>query len=134
MDACLAASFVSWVAESPLTGAGGGGFMLVHTARRPDDSGARLLRRPSPGSGSDPSERVGEMDEVDVEFTRAARNRSSVSAPRPTPFRAPRRPGGAAHRAYGKRPWAELLEPAVRLAREGVVLAPPQAYLHAILD
>ena len=40
VDACLAAAFTSWVAESPLTGPGGGGFMLVHTAR---DRATRLL-------------------------------------------------------------------------------------------
>src|SRR5688572_15352169 len=33
VDACVAAAFVSWVAESPLTGPGSGGFMLVHRAR-----------------------------------------------------------------------------------------------------
>ena len=33
VDACVAAGFASWVAESPLTGSGGGGFMLVHRAR-----------------------------------------------------------------------------------------------------
>ena len=33
VDACLAAGFASWVAESTLTGPGGGGFMLVHRAR-----------------------------------------------------------------------------------------------------
>ena len=33
VDACLAAGFASWVAESPLTGPGGGGFLLVHRAR-----------------------------------------------------------------------------------------------------
>jgi len=33
VDACIAAAFVSWVAESPLTGPGGGGFMLVHGGR-----------------------------------------------------------------------------------------------------
>src|SRR2546430_7943338 len=32
VDACIAAAFVSWVCESPLTGPGGGGFMLVHEA------------------------------------------------------------------------------------------------------
>src|SRR3954467_11288932 len=32
VDACVAAAFVSWVCESPLTGPGGGGFMLVHDA------------------------------------------------------------------------------------------------------
>src|SRR5919199_1738717 len=40
----------------------------------------------------------------------------------------------AAHRAYGTRPWAELVAPAIELAREGVELTRPQAYLHAILD
>ena len=40
VDACLAAAFASWVAESPLTGPGGGGFILVHRAR---DSTTRLL-------------------------------------------------------------------------------------------
>ena len=33
VDACIAAGFVSWVTESPLTGPGAGGFMLVHRAR-----------------------------------------------------------------------------------------------------
>jgi len=32
VDACVAAAFVSWVCESPLTGPGGGGCMLVHSA------------------------------------------------------------------------------------------------------
>src|SRR5439155_172385 len=40
VEACVAAAFASWVAESPLTGPGGGGFMLVHTAR---DRRARVL-------------------------------------------------------------------------------------------
>src|SRR5258705_13015836 len=32
VDACVAAAFVSWGCESPLTGPGGGGVMLVHAA------------------------------------------------------------------------------------------------------
>jgi gamma-glutamyltranspeptidase/glutathione hydrolase len=40
----------------------------------------------------------------------------------------------AAHRRYGSQPWRRLLEPAIALARDGVELTPPQAYLHAILD
>jgi gamma-glutamyltranspeptidase/glutathione hydrolase len=35
---------------------------------------------------------------------------------------------------WGSVPWAELLAPAARLAREGVVLTEAQAYLHEILD
>ena len=39
-----------------------------------------------------------------------------------------------AHRTYGRVRWAELFEPAIALARNGVVLTPEQGYLHAILD
>ena len=35
VDACVAAACVSWVCESPLTGPGGGGFMLVHQGSDP---------------------------------------------------------------------------------------------------
>ena len=40
VDACVAAAFASAVTESPLTGPGAGGFMLVHDAR---DGTTRLL-------------------------------------------------------------------------------------------
>ena len=40
VDACVAAAFASWVAESPLTGPGAGGFMPVDRARDRTD---RLL-------------------------------------------------------------------------------------------
>src|SRR6266513_2909727 len=40
VDACIAATAVSWICESPLTGPGGGGFLLVHTAR---EARTRLL-------------------------------------------------------------------------------------------
>jgi gamma-glutamyltranspeptidase / glutathione hydrolase len=39
-----------------------------------------------------------------------------------------------AHRRFGSVPWPELVEPAARLARDGVVLTPAQGYLHRILD
>ena len=38
------------------------------------------------------------------------------------------------HQAYGRLPWAEVVAPAIELAREGVELTRPQAHLHAILD
>src|SRR4029079_1707187 len=40
----------------------------------------------------------------------------------------------AAHRAYGSLPSPSLFGPALELARNGVDLTPPQAYLHRILD
>src|SRR5206468_348759 len=48
-------------------------------------------------------------------------------------------PGAAAgleavHAMYGRLPWAELLQPAIDLARRGVEMSREQAHLHAILD
>ena len=121
-----------WVAESPLTGPGAGGFMLVHRAG--------TARRGSPTSSS----------------PAWPRPRARPKAPRCTRRRRLRRrrettqvfrigaascavPGAAAgleavHRRYGRLPWAELVAPAVELARAGVELTRPQAHLHAILD
>src|SRR6187397_2290525 len=68
VDACVAAAFASWVAESPLTGPGAGGFMLVHRAR---DASDRLLDFfvSTPGLGSRPA-RPGEMESIDIDFDR----------------------------------------------------------------
>src|SRR5229473_5233966 len=67
VDAAVAAALVSWVAESPLTGPGAGGFMLVHRAR---DRSTRVLDffTAVPGLGLSPDE-VHEMDAVDVDFS-----------------------------------------------------------------
>src|ERR1051325_1823902 len=67
VDACIAAAFVSWVAESTLTGPGAGGFMLVHRAR---DRTTRVLDHfvTVPGLGLGRRE-IAEMESVDVAFT-----------------------------------------------------------------
>src|ERR671938_223981 len=66
-DACIAAACVSWAAESPLTGPGGGGFLLAHRAEEP--AGDELLDFfvAAPGRDLDRSNRA-EMVSVDVEF------------------------------------------------------------------
>src|SRR5207342_1818887 len=67
VDACIAAAFVSWVAESPLTGPGAGGFMLVHQA---SDDSTRVLDHfvTVPGLGlRNPG--TAEMDHAQVDFT-----------------------------------------------------------------
>src|SRR2546423_5103242 len=66
VDAAVAAALVSWVAESPLTGPGAGGFMLVHRAR---ESSTRLLDFfvATPGLGR-PSRERAEMEAVDIAF------------------------------------------------------------------
>ena len=54
----------------------------------------------------------------------------------PAAVAVPGMPAGlaTAHRRYARLPWAELLAPAVELARAGVPLNSGQAFLHEILD
>ena len=131
VDACLAAAFASWVTESPLTGPGGGGFLLVHRARDRKD---RLLdffvAAPGKGLGG---RKPAEMETIDVDFDGST---SQVFLVGPASCAVPGAVAGleTAHRAYATIPWRRLLEPAIELARHGVVLTPQQAYLHAILD
>src|SRR5881396_2586787 len=65
VDACIAAGFVSWVSESPLTGPGAGGFMLVHRA---SDRSDRLLDFfvAIPGRGRETE--ASAMNEIGVPF------------------------------------------------------------------
>jgi gamma-glutamyltranspeptidase/glutathione hydrolase len=131
VDACIAAGFASWVTESPLTGPGAGGFMLVHRAR---DRSTRVLDFfvSVPGLGLTRRSAT-EMESVDVDFTPESSQVFRIGA---ASCAVPGAVAGleAAHRAYGSLPWRQLAEPAITLAREGVELTRPQAYLHAILD
>jgi gamma-glutamyltranspeptidase/glutathione hydrolase len=131
VDACIAAGFASWVAESPLTGPGGGGFMLVHRAR---DRMTRVFDFfvAAPGLGLEPGT-AGAMEAISVDFSPDSTQVFKIGAASCAV------PGAAAglevaHRAYASLPWKELLGPAIELARAGVELSRPQAYLHAILD
>jgi gamma-glutamyltranspeptidase / glutathione hydrolase len=127
IDAAVAACFASWVAESPLTGPGGGGFMLVHRA---SDRKTRLLDFfvTVPGGGADPAA----MDSLDIDFSSGAVVPYHIG---PASAAVPGSPLGleTAWKQFGTRPWAELIEPSIALAREGVELTPPQAYLHELL-
>ena len=131
VDACLAAGFASWVAESPLTGPGGGGFMLVHRAR---DRTTRVFDFfvAAPGIGLEPGT-ASAMEAISVDFSGDSTQVFKIGAASCAV------PGAAAglaavHRAYATLPWRELIAPAVELARNGVELTRPQAYLHAILE
>jgi gamma-glutamyltranspeptidase/glutathione hydrolase len=125
VDACVAAAFASWVAESPLTGPGGGGFMLVHTGR---DNRTRVLDF----FVSVPSGRRGEPEEVSIAFDEATTQLFRVG---PETCAVPGMAAGleAAHRSYGSLPWRRLVEPAVELARRGLEVTDAQAFLHVIL-
>ena len=102
VDAAIAAAFMSWVAESPLTGPGSGGFMLVHRA---SDRSTRVYDFfvAVPGLGLGRMQQV-EMESVDVDFSGGSTQifhigGASVAVP-----------GAAlgleqAHRALGTLPW-----------------------------
>jgi gamma-glutamyltranspeptidase/glutathione hydrolase len=133
VDACVAAAFASWVAESPLTGPGAGGFALVVPA---DGRPARVADFfvATPGLGLRDGAGA-EMEAVDVGFGGDAET-TQVFRIGEAAVAVPGAAAGLAalHRAYGSLPWAELVQPALELARAGVRLTRPQAHLHGILD
>ncbi|MGI8606614.1 MAG: gamma-glutamyltransferase, partial [Gaiellaceae bacterium] len=134
VDACIAAAFVSWVTESPLTGPGGGGFLLVHrsTARpgRPDTVLDFFVAEPGQGL---PHEDGAAMEQVDVSFDGTTTQAFLVGA---ASCAVPGAVAGLseAHRIYARLPWPVLLEPAIELARNGVTLNEAQGFLHGVLD
>jgi gamma-glutamyltranspeptidase/glutathione hydrolase len=133
VDACVAASFAAWVAESPLTGPGAGGFALVLPA---DGRAPRVADFfvSTPGLGR-PAEPGAEMHAIDVGFggdseTTQVFRIGAASCAVPGTARGLE----SVHASYGRLPWNELLQPAIELARGGVELTREQAHLHAILD
>jgi gamma-glutamyltranspeptidase/glutathione hydrolase len=131
VDAAVAAAFVSWVAESTLTGPGSGGFMLVHRSR---DQSTRVLDffTAVPGRGADGYE-PRPMDAIEVDFSGGSTQQFRIGGASVAV------PGAAlglerAQRSYGTLQWRDLFAPAIELARGGVELTPGQAYLHEILD
>jgi gamma-glutamyltranspeptidase/glutathione hydrolase len=130
VDACIAAGFASWVVESPLTGPGGGGFMLVHRAR---DRTTRLLDFFVAAPGLGRTRTAAEMESVDVDFDSETAQVFHIGS---ASCAVPGNAAGleAAHRAFGSLSWRRLVEPAIELAHDGFELTRQQAYLHAILD
>ena len=139
VDAALAAMLTSFAAESLLTGLGAGGYMLVAPAA--DDAALWPARAEQPvlldffvevpGRGADPAARA-ELVPVEISFGDAVQlfhvGAASVGAYG--------MPAGvcAASERFGRLPLAELAAPAAALARAGVPLNAPQAYVVEILD
>src|SRR5256884_4794530 len=131
VDAAVGAALVSWVAESPLTGPGAGGFMLVHRAR---DSSTRVFDFfvAVAGLGLEARE-LPDMDRVEVDFSGGSTQIFHIGA---ASCAVPGAIAGleTAQKSFGKLPWRDLFGPAIELARNGVELNNGQAYLHSILD
>src|SRR2546423_5880010 len=112
VDAAVGAALVSWVAESPLTGPGAGGFMLVHRAR---DHSTRVFDFFVAVPGLGLAERdLADMDRVDVDFSGGSTQVFHIG----TASRAV--PGAAvgvedAHRTFGLLSSPELFQPAIGL-------------------
>jgi gamma-glutamyltranspeptidase / glutathione hydrolase len=126
VDAAVAAMLTSFVAESPLTGFGAGGFMLVHTAS--EDVLLEFFVE-VPGRGG--VERRSEILPVEVRFGDAVQVFNIGAASCGTPGT-----GAGMHAAlerFGSASLADLAAPAAALAREGVEVNPQQAYLHQLL-
>ena len=124
VDACIAAAFAAAVAEGPLTGPTGGGFLLTWV-----DGEAAVLDC----FFAVPSEPLGEMEEIVIDFGDASTQvfhvgEGSVAVPGLV--------AGLedAHRRFGTVPWPDLVDPAIELARDGVEKTDAQRFLHAILS
>ena len=130
VDAAVAAGFAAAVAEPGLSSLGGGGFLLVRT---PDGQETLLdFFVDAPGSGLASGGEVPHFVAVPVRFADAVQvfhtGWGSVAVP------------GCldgylhAHRRWGRLPLESVVEPARRMAREGVVLDAAQASLLEMLE
>jgi gamma-glutamyltranspeptidase / glutathione hydrolase len=137
VDAALAAMLASFAAEPLLSGFGAGGYMLVVPGEGDLWSGAGgadpvLLDFfvEMPGRGGDPEQRA-ELVPVDVSFGDAVQL-FNVGAASVGTYGMPRGVCAASER-FGRLPLRELCAPAAELARSGVELNGPQAYVVEIL-
>jgi gamma-glutamyltranspeptidase/glutathione hydrolase len=129
IDAAIAAVLASFAAESPLTGFGAGGFMMVH-----GPSGETTLIDffcAAPGLGG--VERGAELVPVPVHFDAETVQTFYVG---PASCGVPGTAAGLEHAVerFGSVPLAELAAPATRLAREGALVNAQQAYILEILE
>jgi gamma-glutamyltranspeptidase/glutathione hydrolase len=123
IDACVAAACAAFVAEGPLTGPAGGGFLQLNVDGRTTFLDCFFAA---------PSHSLGDMEAVVVDFADASTQVFHVGEG------AVAVPGllvglEEAHRRFGRVPWPELVEPAIELARVGVDVGEAQAFLHGIL-
>jgi len=124
VDAVVAAALAAFVAEGPLTGPAGGGFLLLRDAGREPTLLDCFFAVPSHPQGA--------MDEVLIDFGDASTQVFHVGV---ASAAVPGLVAGLAeaHGQHGKLPWAALFEPALELAQRGVEMTGPQRFLLEIL-
>jgi gamma-glutamyltranspeptidase / glutathione hydrolase len=129
VDAAIAAHAVLGLVEPQSSGIGGGGFMLVF---QPDNELIFYDGRETAPAGAtvDMFMRDGKV----MEFTEAWQSGIAVGVPGAIALYK------SAHNAHGKLPWAELFQPAIRLARDGFEVSPrlagflPKVAEYGLLD
>lgn len=114
VDAAIAVQMVLSFIETPETGLGGGGFLLLHDAAQ---GTTRMYdgREAAPRAADADRFRVLGMDQP---LGLAIPSGSSVGVPGLVAML------GLAHQDHGRRPWAELLQPAAQLAEQGLPMPP----------
>jgi gamma-glutamyltranspeptidase/glutathione hydrolase len=129
VDAAVAAVLTSFVAESPLTGPGAGGFMLVHTTGGEDVLLDFFVAAPGKGLNKEPAD----LTPIDVAFAEDAVQRFNVG---PSSCGAYGTTRGLAHalERFGSLSLADVTAAPAKLAREGVEVVPMQAFLFSILE
>jgi len=124
VDAAVAAVFGAFVAEGPLTGPAGGGFILLRSPAGELTALDCFFAVPSASRAP--------MDEVVIDFGDASTQVFHVGA---GSVAVPGLVAGlaAAHARGGRLPWRRLLDPAIELGRAGITTTAEQAFLHEIL-
>src|SRR5918992_1090968 len=133
VDAAVACVLTSFVAESPLTGPGAGGFMLLHVAGA--EGGADHLLDffvAAPGKGQDSLEPA-ELVPIDVKFAEGAVQRFNAGPSSNGVYGTTKGLEEALAR-FGTLTLADLCERPARLAREGFEVLPMQAFLFTVLE
>ena len=127
VDAAVCAVLASFAVESPLTGFGAGGFMMVHRGEE-----TVLIDFFVAAPGKDGSERGVELAAVPVHFDAETVQTFFVG---PASCGVPGTAAGLelALERFGSAPLAELVRPGVCLAREGAPVNAEQAYILEIL-
>jgi len=128
VDAAVCAVLASFAVESPLTGFGAGGFMMVHHGAE-----TVLLDFFVAAPGADGAERGAELVPVPVHFDAETTQTFYVG---PASCGVPGTAAGLekALSRFGSVPLGELVGPGVRLAREGAPVNAEQAYILDILE
>jgi gamma-glutamyltranspeptidase/glutathione hydrolase len=130
VDAAVASVLMSFVAESPLTGPGAGGFMLLHTAA--GESHLLDFFVAAPGRGLDGAEPA-ELQPIDVHFSEDAVQRFNIG---PSSCGAYGTTLGLTEvlDRFGTVRLADLTARPARAARAGVTVVPMQAFLFQVLE